>query len=74
MWAVSAPPGVLRGTAFVIGKPREVVLHRLPASVRVERVDGLGDSCWRRVSGTSRGKVPIAHLAVAAAHQPQAKC
>lgn len=27
---------VLRGTALVMGRPREVVLRRVPASVRVE--------------------------------------
>ena len=30
---------VLRGTAYVIGRPREVVLRRVPASVLVEVVD-----------------------------------
>lgn len=30
---------VLRGTAYVIGRPREVVVRRVPSSVRVERVD-----------------------------------
>ncbi len=32
---------VLRGTAYVIGRPREVVVRRVPSNVRVERVDGL---------------------------------
>jgi hypothetical protein len=30
---------VLRGMTFVIGKPREVVLRRVPSSVTVELVD-----------------------------------
>lgn len=33
---------VLLGTAFVIGSPREIVLRRVPASVRVEVVDERG--------------------------------
>lgn len=30
---------VLRGTVLVMGKPREVVLRRVPSTVRVEVVD-----------------------------------
>jgi hypothetical protein len=30
---------VLRGTALVMGRPREVVLRRVPAVVRVEVLD-----------------------------------
>ncbi len=32
---------VLRSTAYVMGKPREVVLRRVPGSVVVQQVDGL---------------------------------
>ena len=31
---------VLRGTAYVMGRPREVVVRRAPLSVRVEEVQG----------------------------------
>lgn len=31
---------VLRGTVLVMGRPREVVLRRVPAAVLVEEVDG----------------------------------
>ncbi len=30
---------VLRGTAYVMGRPREVVVRRVPRNVRVELVD-----------------------------------
>ncbi len=30
---------VLRGTVLVMGRPREVVLRRVPGGVRVERVE-----------------------------------
>jgi hypothetical protein len=30
---------VLRGTAYVMGRPREVVLRRVAGKVRVERVE-----------------------------------
>ena len=38
---------VLRGTAFVIGRPREVVVRRAPHSVRVEVVDAVLDQAAR---------------------------
>ncbi len=31
---------VLRGTAYVMGRPREVVLRRVPSNVSVEQVEG----------------------------------
>ena len=34
---------VLRGTAVVMGRPREVGLRRVPASVRVELLSSSGD-------------------------------
>lgn len=42
---------VLRGTVLIIGRPREIVLRRIPAHVAVEEVDLDPPPAVQRVDG-----------------------